>query len=536
MKTKWIIVIISAALLDCLLASAQNDSLSGTVSYITSQNVYVRFRTTGHLELGDTLFLQQDQSLVPALLINHLSSISAVCTPLVSGGELATGMILLAKPAINQAPEVPAAPQQPGPGYPMDTTTAPAAEKDTGVKRPQLISGRLAIASYSNFSNADAPETQRMKYTLALNVKNIANSKFSAETYINFSHDNQHWDQIREDVFYGLKIYSLALRYDFDETGMILAGRKINPKLSSMGAIDGLQFEKKFGSFSFGIVAGSRPDYENYSLDFSLFQAGAYVSHDYARDGRSMQTSFAFIQQMNDWKTDRRFIYLQHCNTLVSNLFFMGTAEVDLYENIDSVASNAFRLSNLYLSLRYRVMKQLSFTLSYNARQNIIYYETYKNIIDQYLNDEALQGFRLQVNSSPFRNFSLGATAAYRYRSGDPNQTKNLYLYAGYSSVPYIDASITASFTLLEAGYLKGKIYSIGLSKDLFPGRLSAGINYRYVDYDYYNTEVRQTQNMAELNLMWRIYGKLSLSAYYEGTFEKVNSYNRIYLSLTQRF
>jgi hypothetical protein len=418
----------------------------------------------------------------------------------------------------------------PGPAKPADTVA------NAPVSPAQLISGRVAIASYYNFSNTDADDILKMKYTVAFNARNIANSRLSAETYINFIHDNQHWSEIQDNVFNGLKIYSLALNYDFNENTRLLFGRKINPRLSSMGAIDGLQFEKKFGAFSVGAVAGSRPDYQDYSYNFSLFQAGAYLSHDYVKGSKTMQNSIAFVQQMNDWKTDRRFIYYQHTNTLIKNLFFMGTVEMDLYEKIDSVQANTFRLSNLYLSLRYRVIKQLSFTVSYNARQNIIYFETYKNIIEQYLDDETLQGFRFQVNASPFRNFSVGATAGYRYRPQDPNPTKNLYVYATYCRVPLIEASATASVTILETAYQSGKIYSAGLSKDFAKGRLNAGVNYRFVTYDFFNTENTLDQNMAEVNFMWRIMKKLSCSVYYEGTFEKMNNFNRIYVNLTQRF
>jgi len=403
-------------------------------------------------------------------------------------------------------------------------------------KPVQLISGRVAVASYYNFSNTEAPHTLKMKYTVAFNARNISGSKLSAETYINFIHDNRHWSEVQDNVFNGLKIYSLALNYDINETARMLLGRKVNPKLSSMGAIDGLQIEKKFGSFSVGLVAGSRPDFQDYSYNFSLFQAGAYVSHDYMKDGRTMQNSLAFIDQMNDWKTDRRFVYFQHTNTLVKNLFFMGTVEMDLYEKIDSVASNTFRLSNLYLSLRYRVIKQLAFTVSYNARQNIIYYETYKNIIEQYLDDETLQGFRFQVNASPFRNFSLGATAAYRNRPQDPQPTKNLYFYAMYSQVPVLEVSVTASATLLSTAYQAGQIYSAGLSKDLARGKVNTGLTYRHVQYDFNESITKLNQNMLEINFMWRIMKKLSCSVYYEGTFEKVNQFNRIYVNLTQRF
>ena len=213
----------------------------------------------------------------------------------------------------------------------------------------------------------------------------------------------------------------------------------------------------------------------------------------------------------------------------------MGTVEVDLYKKINEVQSGSFKLSNLYLSLRYRVIRQLSFTVSYNNRQNIIYYETYKNIIDQYLGDETFQGFRLQVNAAPFRNFSIGVTGAYRFRTNDPSATKNLYGYVTYSRIPLINVSSTASFTWLETGYMNGKIYSLGLSKDFLQGKLSGGVKYRYVNYSFLNGESSLGQNMAEINLLGRIMKKLSISIYYEGTFEKINTFNRIYVSLTQR-
>ena len=43
-------------------------------------------------------------------------------------------------------------------------------------------------------------------------------------------------------------------------------------------------------------------------------------------------------------------------------------------------------------------------------------------------------------------------------------------------------------------------------------------------------------QNMAEMNMTWRILKKLSCSLNYEGTFEKGRNYDRIYVNLTQRF
>ncbi|MCB9293927.1 MAG: hypothetical protein H6559_12525 [Lewinellaceae bacterium] len=54
----------------------------GTVSFVSSRNVYVKFASTQNINLGDTLFISRAGELIPALLANNKSSTSIVCTPL----------------------------------------------------------------------------------------------------------------------------------------------------------------------------------------------------------------------------------------------------------------------------------------------------------------------------------------------------------------------------------------------------------------------------------------------------------------------
>ena len=101
---------------------------------------------------------------------------------------------------------------------------------------------------------------------------------------------------------------------------------------------------------------------------------------------------------------------------------------------------------------------------------------------------------------------------------------------------PGINASLTLSATWLESSYLNGNIYSLGLSREILPGKLNGGLKYRYVDYLYRNSEMGLAQNVFEANLYWQVYRKLSLSVYYEGTFEDQDTYNRVYINISQRF
>ena len=126
--------------------------------------------------------------------------------------------------------------------------------------------------------------------------------------------------------------------------------------------------------------------------------------------------------------------------------------------------------------------------------------------------------------------------AGYRYRKDDPQPSKNLNGTITYTQVPGIGASLTASATWLETSYLNGMVYGLGLSRNIISDKLSGGIKYRYVDNLYRNSEFALVQHVGEANLSWMIYRKLSLSVYYEGSFEKELIHHRIYLNISQRF
>jgi hypothetical protein len=529
-----ILLVLISSILNSQTVSERSE---GSISFITTQNVYVKFKSTEEISVGDTLFIQKDNVLAPVLIVTNLSSISCVCLP-VSSAELKVSDVVVTKQKQLISPEIsPKNIIEPQPQY-IETITDSVRMDTTHKAIRQDVNGRISISSYSHLSNSDAGNSQRMRYTLMYNVKNVAKSNLTFESYLSFAHSDKNWDEVQNNLFNGLKIYNLNLKYDLGKTTHLLFGRKINPRVSSVGAIDGLQFEQSAGYFTFGAFAGSRPDYRDYSFNFGLLQYGIYASHDHtnANGKGNMQTSIAVAQQTNGGNTDRRFAYFQHSNSLLKNLYFFGSVEMDLYKKVNEQASTTFNLSNLYLMLRYNVIKELSLSISYSARQNIIYYETYKDYIDRLLESEALKGFRLMANYHPAKNLSLGLRTGYRYRLHDPRPTKDLYGYVTYSRVPVLNISTTLSATIMDASYLAGNIFSLGINRELIPGKVSLGINYRFVNYTYYNFEFEQVQHVGEADIYWRIYKKLSFSVYYEGTLETPNTFHQIYANLGYRF
>ena len=469
MKYSFLILFFS---LITLFAKAQDQVTfeQGTVSYRSSRNVYVKFGSTQNIKPGDTLFIRRDQQLIPSLLVNQKSSSSTVCTP-ISTIPLQVKDVVIARiitPVKASKTDTPEPDEASSPSSTPTFTNDPVVKpvEDNPVEDvlfKEKVKGRVSVASYSNFS--DYKNAHRMRYAFSFRGYNLKNSRFSTESYITFRH------RLNDSIVLAdaLKVYALSVKYDFNKNTSLSFGRKINSKFSSMGAIDGLQFEKGLGPFSFGVIAGSRPDLQNYGFNLNLLQFGAYASLGSNNPSKYAQTTLGFIEQMNKNKTDRRFIYFQHSSTLAKNLHLFGSFEMDLFENINEQVTNSAQLTNLYISLRYRVNRKLRFSASYDNRKNIIYYESYKNFIDQLIDDETRQGFRLGINYRPFKTISWGANTSVRFQKSKQNPSRNLSSYLTFSKLPFLNVRASLRANFLQTDFLDSQIFGIRFSKETHP-------------------------------------------------------------------
>lgn len=515
----------------------------GVVSFVSSRNVYVKFASTKNINIEDTLFVRQDGELAPALVVNNKSSTSAVCIPLLAG-RMQVSDEVFAKTAVKketrkekeeEAKAPPAVEEEIAAPEKASPVITPQEEEESEPLSRQKISGRVSAGSYSSLS--DYKNTHRMRYAFLFRGDNLKNSKFSTDNYITFRHTLNEWEEVKGNLGRALKVYSLSVKYDFGPASSLAFGRKINPRISSIGAIDGFQYEKGVGNFIFGAIAGSRPDYSDYSFSLNLLQAGAYATYVSGDPANLQQTTFGFAEQRNKSEIDRRFVYFQHTQELFGHLNLFSSLELDLYENINNEAKNALRLANLFVSLRYRLSRNLRFSASYDNRKNIIYYESYKNFIDRLIEDETRQGLRFGATYRPANSVTLGANASWRFQESDRNVSRNLNTYVNFSRIPVLNirASLTANF--LETNYLSSKIFGARISKDLIKRKLDGDLYFRNVNYQYSSNETTIRQNIAGASLSLMLLKNLTLYLYYEGTFDdKDQTFHRFNTRIIQRF
>lgn len=512
------------------------DFTEGVVSYITGQNIYVKFTNTEVIENGDTLYIPVNEVLVPALVVQHHSSISCLCNPIgeqsfkVSDKIIAKGKIKTEKAVLMIQPE-----NQVEKDVNEQVLTSEEIKSPKPINK-QNVAGTLSVSSYSNFTNSISDDLYRFRYVFSMHAQNISDSKLSAETYISFSHKLNQWDVVQENLNNALKIYSLALRYDFNKSATVWLGRKINPVIANIGAIDGIQFQKEWNRIFVGVVGGSRPDFQDYGFNSKLLEYGAYIGQNLKVENGFVQSSLAFFEQRNDGNTDRRFIYFQHSNSFFKNSTVFSSVELDLFKIENEKPQNALSLTSLYLSVNYRVSRKLSFFGSYDNRKNVVYYETFKNYTDAILQQASRQGLRFRVNYRPLNYLNVGVNAGTRFMKDDPQATNTVNANVSHSKIPFINSSLSLSANLMQTAYLDGQVYGARLSKDIIPGKLYGMMNYRWVQFNYSNSVTQLNQNIGEIDFSWQFNKKLYLSVNFETTFQESEIYNRMYLNLRWKF
>lgn len=518
-----------------LAGLAQQQAIDGSVTFKSSKNVYVRFNSTENISTGDTLFYDVAGTRKPALIVTQKSSTSCVCTSLTSD-NIVVGQRISFFPKSPPIQEIKSDDVVMPETLPLVVT--PDSIKNDSVPRTirkQLINGRLTFSTNASINSDNNSNFHRIRTAFSLNIQNIRNSSFSTQTYITYRH-RYGIDQSTTGFYDDFKIFTLAVQYAPGDKFNLWVGRKMNNNMANMGAIDGIQSEYKLNKFIIGAFAGTRPDFTDFTFNPVLNQFGAYVVRIDKTNSGMAQTSLAFAEQQNDFKTDRRFVYFQHNNSVIKNLNLFLSSELDLYKKINGDISNKPSITSVYLSLRYRLRKNLSISTSYDNRRNIIYYESYQTFIDQLVAQETRQGFRLQMNYSPFKSISINASTFYRYQGDNPVPTKNYVGNINFNNIPGLKMNVAVNANLLESYYFKGTIIGGRVSDDFLKGKINAELNYRNVNYTFFNSETSLKQHIAGFNINFNLLKKTSLILSYEGTFEPKTTYHRYFITAIQRF
>ena len=528
-------IFISFIFITCsnIFGQEKDQLINGKVSFVTSKNIYVKFDDTKNINIGDTLkFLNQKTA---CLVVKNKSSNSVVCSVIYECNVKKGDEVYYNYSSKNKNVEKAIIVDQVIENNKDSIVIDDQKEKDS--RYLQEVKGRISVASYSTLSNI-RDDRHRIMYRFSLNADHIRASKFSFESYLTY---RQYFNSEESSISRNknrFNVYNLALRYDIDPSLSLVIGRKINNKISSVGAIDGLQVDKFFGKNYVGAIAGFRPDIYDYSFNSDLFEYGAYIGRISDNINFYSQTTLGFIEQRNNKEIDRRYVYFQHSSTIVKKLNLFTSLELDLYNKVNDTVNNDVRLTNLYASARYRFSRKFDLTLSYDSRKRILYYETFKSEIERLLDDDiARQGFRARINVRPIKYLITGISYSKRFQSDRENKSDNIYGYVSYSRIPSVGGGLSVNYNMNTSNYLKSKIFSVRYSRNLLKNKLNADFYYRNADFSYFNSHIgNNKQNYYGANLSYNITRRLMLSVSGEYSNSSQENNYRIYTKLIKRF
>jgi len=539
-----IIYSVLAMMLSISSLSGQADLLEGKVSFLTSSNTYVRFPSTEHIEIGDTLTVMlSPEQFRPCLVVEQKSSSSCVCR-IIEACELTKDAPVYFR---KKADLLPAIEEVTG-GEKVNTLDKELFDTDSlqaKVIDPQIVEdseeslqsirARVSASSYSSLDPDN--DRHRMMMRFSFDADKIDNSNFSFESYINYRRNIEQVETAdpRNSM---LRIYNLAVRYDNDSTHThITLGRSINNRMSSVGAIDGVQVQKDFNRFYTGAILGFRPDIIEFDFNPSLLEYGFYVGADLDSDKTYGQVTMGVLEQRNSGAIDRRYSYFQFSSTFSRKLNIFASGELDLYSNDGTTESFEPQLTNILISARYRFNRKISFNLSFDSRKRIIYYETLRTELERLLaDDEARQRIRARINLKPIKYVYLGVSYSKRFQNSAQNKSDNYNGFVSLSKVPGVKGRLSVSYNLNKSNYQNTNVVSLRHSRTIVKRKLDADLYYRYVKYDYFNSETTFDQYYLGGGLSWNIMSGLSFNLLVEHSNNGDEGRYRINTKLIKRF
>lgn len=517
----------------------------GEITFMTSNNTYVRFTSTDGIEVGDTLKVLMNDIYNPCLIVEQKSSTSCVCRKLESC-TLEQGFKVFHNKTKNSEVLMDTSDPEEESVNTLESEIFDTDSLQKAVLQPEIeevesresIRARTSLSSYSNLEENNDRHSVMMRFSL--NADHIRNSNFSLNSYVNYRKniDANDPDDPRNSL---LRIYNLALRYENDSSSMsIIFGRNINPRMSSVGAVDGLQVNRYFNKLYTGAIVGFRPDVFEFGFNSDLLEYGFYVGSELAdKNGRNTgRVTAGFLEQRNTSEIDRRYSYFQFSNSFNRNFGVFASGEIDLYSR-DLVSNTSFspQLTNIFMSLRYRFNRRISVNFSFDSRKRIIYYETLRTELERLLaDDEARQGIRVRLNFRPINLIYMGLSYSKRFQNSSQNKSDNYNGFLSLTRIPGIDGRLNFGFNLNKSNFQNSLVYTIRHSRTIVRRKLDVEVYYRYAEYNYFNTETKLSQYYAGGNLSWNITRDIGLNLLFEHSASGGQNRNRINTKLIKRF
>jgi len=461
--------------------SQENIHIDGTITYITTNQVYSNIGLNKGAVIGDTLKVLRRGQELGLIYITSIANKSSVSESLIPISQFQLGdrvvlekikqeILILDKKVIVQDPK--------------PTTTK--------IKRQWRQSGNISLRYMSSqYSN----KTTRNRSIGMMNYRLRSSGILKPNL----------WIYGRSNLLSGdFNLYQARITLGQTNSKFYMQmGRVFSSNLSGLGATDGLVASTNLvKGITLGVLGGYLPAQKNMNFSKDVIKTGGFVHIKTKTKNMRLSGSVALAQQKFKGNTDREFVYWTWRSDYKKALTLSVNQTLDLYSDQSVGTRNSLTPTSNQISLRFRPMSGLSIQSRYSGRRQVLYFESEQTLPDSLFQDELRSGWynafswsndwfgnvQFGLNLRSQKSFDRPASViVFGYQT--PNQkNKRSYrfktnfirndLLTGMRLVLGVDQSLNKNNSL----YVDADFYSYGYGNktaDYFQTRISTGVNWR---------------------------------------------------------
>ena len=306
------------------------------------------------------------------------------------------------------------------------------------------------------------------------------------------------------------RVYEVSLAYDNPDSPFgIQAGRIISRDMGGVGYTDGvLLTHRASDSWRWGVLAGTRPDWETSEFQTDVTKYGAFVAYERGdRATNRFEARLAAVGEYHESTVSREFLYFRTSYHHERQLDLYGTAELDLNRDWrEDMAGESVSLSALYLRGRYRATENVTVGLGYDTRKNHYTYEV-RSLADSLFINAARHGARASVDARLPGDVRMHADIGVRGVE-DSEEDATYFYSAEFTKRDLLGQRLRAS--LRVGGF--SSAYALGTNPSLRLSRSFRGGHSVHASYGAYSYGI-ESGGADRLNQWFRTGGQAQLPA-----------------------
>lgn len=381
----------------------ERKTIVGTLSYQTVNNTYVKFEQTKTIQVGDTLY----NATSPCLVVQAKSTSSCVCISINSCnlhvGDTIQHYFFEKKLEEQKDPHQTI----------LDTNSAnKLPPKDSIINRIEpLITGVFSLSTLAQQTLLSEANRTNLRQVIRFGVTRQF-SFLGKPCTINLNGNYQHYYSnlpSNYPLIGRLNIFQACIDQQFNSKLRISLGRSFQANgLSTFGISDAFRLQYSQSKWQFETVAGFLPNIGTFGLDIKQQLLGASIFYTKSTQGKYLQLGFGSYLQLKNGRFDR-------FTTASQGAFQIGKIQGYFANDIDFSPSK-IRMNNLFISAQWMLSRKWQLFISYDARQNIILWNSYnQSLIDDLLDNAIQQGLRSRIQFKAGANTILSFHVTNRF-------------------------------------------------------------------------------------------------------------------------